>query len=152
MSYPTSSKLSPSFWLLIGARKLLCLSAQSEGRTAGTVWNCSGKTMSPGALLAVLYFSSCYIFPPVQTFSRPHYLPLGLRGWGITYFDLKQGELFRKHVTHPHLNFLAFKSMRRLGMVDRKVEGKARMPLAPYPCVKLSRGYIDANIFIGVRT
>ena len=37
-------------------------------------------------------------------------------------------------------------------MVDRKVEGKARMPLAPYPCVKLSRGYIDANIFIGVRT
>ena len=65
MSYPTSSKLSPSFWLLIGTRKLLCLSAQSEGRTAGTVWNCSGKTMSPGALLAVLYFSSCYIFPPV---------------------------------------------------------------------------------------
>ena len=80
MSYHTSSKRSPSFWLLIGARKLLCLSAQSEGRTAGTVWNCSGKTMSPGALLAVLYFSSCYIFPPVQTFPRPHYLPLGLQG------------------------------------------------------------------------
>ena len=37
-------------------------------------------------------------------------------------------------------------------MVDRKVEGKASMPLAPYPCVNLSRGYIDANIFIGVRT
>ena len=28
-------------------------------------WNWSGKTLSPGALLAVLYFSSCHIFPPV---------------------------------------------------------------------------------------
>ena len=65
-----------SFWLLIGARNLLCFSAQSEGRTAATVWNWSGKTLSPGALLAVLYFSSCHIFP----LSRPHYLPLGLGG------------------------------------------------------------------------
>ena len=38
---------------------------QSEARTAATVWNWSGKTLSPGALLAVLYFSSCLIFPPV---------------------------------------------------------------------------------------
>ena len=30
---------------------------QSEARTAATVWNWSGKTLSPGALLAVLYFS-----------------------------------------------------------------------------------------------
>ena len=37
-SYQTSSKRSPQFWLLIGARKLLCFSAQSEGRTAATVW------------------------------------------------------------------------------------------------------------------
>ena len=29
------------------------------------VWNWSGKTLSPGALLAVLYFSSCHILPPV---------------------------------------------------------------------------------------
>ena len=65
MSYQTSSKRSPPFWLLIGARKLLCFSAQSEGRTAATVWNWSGKTLSPGALLAVLFFSSCHIFPPV---------------------------------------------------------------------------------------
>ena len=36
---PDHSKLSRSFWLLIGARKLLCFSAQSEGRTAATVWN-----------------------------------------------------------------------------------------------------------------
>ena len=32
MSYQTSSKRSPPFWLLIDARKLLCFSAQSEGR------------------------------------------------------------------------------------------------------------------------
>ena len=38
---------------------------QLEVRTAATVWNWSGKTLSPGALLAVLYFSSCHIFPLV---------------------------------------------------------------------------------------
>ena len=65
MSYQTSSKRSLPSWLLIGARRLLCYSAQSEARTAATVWNWSGKTLSPGALLAVLYFSSCHIFPPV---------------------------------------------------------------------------------------
>ena len=80
MSYQTSSKRSPPFWLLIGARKLLCFSAQSEARMAATVWNWPLKTLSPGVLLAVLYYSSCRIFPPVQTFRRPHYLPLGLRG------------------------------------------------------------------------
>ena len=31
-------------------------------RTAATVWNWSGKTLSLGALPAVLYFSSCQIF------------------------------------------------------------------------------------------
>ena len=65
MSYQTSSKRSPSFWLLIGGRKLVFFWHQSEVRTAATVWNWSGKTLSPGALLAVLYFSSCHIFPPV---------------------------------------------------------------------------------------
>ena len=35
---------------------------QSEARTAATVWNWSGKTLSPGALLAVLYFSSFHIY------------------------------------------------------------------------------------------
>ena len=53
MSYQTSSKRSPPFW------------HQSEARKAATVWNWSGKTFSPGVLLAVLYFSSCNIFPPV---------------------------------------------------------------------------------------
>ena len=36
-----------------------------RSRTAATVWNWPGKTLSPGALLAVLYFSSCHIFLPV---------------------------------------------------------------------------------------
>ena len=49
MSYQTSSKRSPPFWRLIGARKLLCFSVQSEGRTAATVWNWSCKTLSPGS-------------------------------------------------------------------------------------------------------
>ena len=80
MSYQTSSKRSPPFCLLIGQKNTKVFWHQSEVRTAATVWNWSGKTLSPGALLAVLYFSSCYIFPPVQTFPHPHYLPLGLRG------------------------------------------------------------------------
>ena len=65
MSYETSSKRSPPFSLLIGARKLVFFRHQSEGRMAATVWNWSGKTLSPGALPAVLYFSSCHVFPPV---------------------------------------------------------------------------------------
>ena len=65
MSYQTSSKRSPPFCLLIGARKLVFFWHQSEAGTAATVWNWSGKTLSPRALLAVLYFSSCLIFPPV---------------------------------------------------------------------------------------
>ena len=49
---------------------------QSEGRTATTVWNWSGKTLSPGALLAVLYFSSCHIFfPPFRLFLVPTICP-----------------------------------------------------------------------------
>ena len=62
MSYQTSSKRSPPFWLLIGARKLVFFWHQSEARTAATVWNWSSKTLSPGALLAVLYFSSFHIY------------------------------------------------------------------------------------------
>ena len=65
MSYQTSSKRLPPSWLLIDARKLLCFSAQSEARRPATVWNWSGKTLSPGALLTVLYFSLCHIFPPI---------------------------------------------------------------------------------------
>ena len=49
---------------------------QSEARTATTVWNWSGKTLSPGALLAVLYFSSCHIFfRPFRLFLVPTICP-----------------------------------------------------------------------------
>ena len=81
MSYPTSSKRSPPFCLLSGQKNTKVFWHQSEVRTVATVWNWSGKTLSPGALVAVLYFSSCHIFLPVKTFPRPHYLLLGLRGW-----------------------------------------------------------------------
>ena len=64
MSYQTSSKRSPPFWLLIGQKNTKVFWHQSEATTAATVWNWSGKTLSPGALPAVLYFSLCHIFPP----------------------------------------------------------------------------------------
>ena len=51
----------PSDW----AEKHKVFWHQSEDRTAAIVWNWSGKTLSPGALLAVLYFSLCHIFPPI---------------------------------------------------------------------------------------
>ena len=66
MSYQTSSKRSPPFWLLLGQKNTKGFWHQSEARTAVTVWNWSGKTLSPGALLAVLYFSSCHIFRPLR--------------------------------------------------------------------------------------
>ena len=65
MSYQISSKRSPPFWLLIGQKNTKVFWHQSEVRTAATVWNRSGKTLSPGVLVAVLYFSLCHIFPPV---------------------------------------------------------------------------------------
>ena len=85
MSYQTSSKRSPLFWLLIGARKTQVFWHQSEARAAATVWNWSGKTLSPGALLAVLYFSSSHIYfsalldfpsPPLSAPGSPRMPPL----------------------------------------------------------------------------
>ena len=43
---------------LIGHKKTKVLWHQSEARTTATVWNWSGKTVSPGAPRFVLYFSS----------------------------------------------------------------------------------------------
>ena len=60
MSYETEQL--PLFWLLIGARKTQVFWHQSEARTAATVWNWSRKTLSPGALFAVLSFSSFHIY------------------------------------------------------------------------------------------
>ena len=71
MSYQTSSKRSPPFCLLIGARKTQVLWHQSEARTAATIWNWSGTKLSPGALLAVLYFSFVPYFPACLDFPSP---------------------------------------------------------------------------------
>ena len=95
MSYQTSSKLSQLFLLLIGARKLLCFSAQSEGRTAATIWNWSGKTLSLGALLTVLYFSlsPAHLDFPSPPLSAPgsarmyHNTSLHVVQWRMTQLD-----------------------------------------------------------------
>ena len=47
MSYQTSSKRSPPFCLLIGQKNTKVFWHQSEVKTATTVWNWSGKTLSP---------------------------------------------------------------------------------------------------------
>ena len=77
MSYQTGSKRSPPFWLLIGARKTQVFWHQAEARTAATVWNWSGQRLSPGSLLAVLYFSSfhIYIFRPFRLSLAPFICP-----------------------------------------------------------------------------
>ena len=59
------------FWLLIGARKTQVFWHQSEARTAATIWNWSGKTLSPGALLAVLYVSFVPYFSARLDFPSP---------------------------------------------------------------------------------
>ena len=53
MSYQNSSKQSPPFCLLIGQKNTKVFWHQSEARKAATVWNWSGKTLSPGALFFV---------------------------------------------------------------------------------------------------
>ena len=62
MSYQTSSKRSPLFWLLIGARKLMFFWHQSEARMAATVWNWSGKTLSGQGLFSPFFTFLCAIF------------------------------------------------------------------------------------------
>ena len=98
MSNQTSSKRSPPFWRLIGARKLLCFSVQSEGRTAATVWNWSCKTLSPGALLAVLYFSSFNTYfsarldfpsPPLSAPGSPRMISVRVSGVNTTRSGLQ---------------------------------------------------------------
>ena len=64
MSDQTSSKRSPPFCLMIRQKNTKVFLHQSEVRMGATVWNWFGKTLSPGALLAVVYFSSCHIFSP----------------------------------------------------------------------------------------
>ena len=66
-SYQTSSKRLPPFYLLIVQKNTKVFWHQSEARMAATIWNWSDnyKKLSSGALLAVLYFSLCHIFPPI---------------------------------------------------------------------------------------
>ena len=52
-------------------RENLCFWHQSEVRTAATVWNWSGKTLSSGALLAVLHFSFVPYFSARLDFPSP---------------------------------------------------------------------------------
>ena len=60
---------------MIGQKNTNVFWHQSEVRTAATVWNWSDKTLSPGALLAVLYFSSCNIFRPFRLSLAPTICP-----------------------------------------------------------------------------
>ena len=97
MSHQTSSKRSPPFWLLIGARKLVFFWHQSEARTAATVWNWSGKTLSPGALLAVLYFSLFHIYFPARLdFPSPQ---LSAPGFPRMHWDESTFTFFFSHIT-----------------------------------------------------
>ena len=70
MSYQTSSKRSPPFWLLIGQKNTKVFWHQSEARTAATVWNWSGKTFSQGI------FSPFFTFLLRAIFSRSFRLSL----------------------------------------------------------------------------
>ena len=89
MSCQTSSKRSPPFCLLIGARKTQVFWHQSEARTAATVWNWSGKTLSPGGLLAVLYFSSFHIYLSARLdFPSPTLSALGSPRMETSVFNL----------------------------------------------------------------
>ena len=51
--------------------KTTSCNTRSEARTAATVWNWSGETLSPGALLAVLYFSFVPYFSACLDFPSP---------------------------------------------------------------------------------
>ena len=74
MSYQTSSKRSSPFCLLIGQKNTKVFWHQSEGRTAATIWNWSGKTLSSGgsSRRSLLFFVS--YFPPGQRFHSQAFL------------------------------------------------------------------------------
>ena len=75
MTYQTSSKRSPPFCLLIGQKNTKVSWHQSEARTTATVWNWSGKSLSPGALLAVLFFLRAVFSRPFRLFLVPAICP-----------------------------------------------------------------------------
>ena len=65
--FQTVAAILASDW----CQKLVFFWHQSEARMAATVWNWSGKTLSPGALLAVLYFSFVPYFSACLDFPSP---------------------------------------------------------------------------------
>ena len=92
---------------------------QSEARTAVIVWNWSGKTLSPGALLAVLYFSSFHIYfsarldfpsPPLSAPGSPRmWVTRQLRG-GRESCQVKKSALFGEILLSGQSITLMFKS------------------------------------------
>ena len=75
MSYQTSSRRSPPFWLLIGARKLVFFWHQLEARTAATVWNglvrhCPQRLFSP-----FFSFLRAKFFQPLRLSIVPTFCP-----------------------------------------------------------------------------
>ena len=77
MSYQISSKRSPPFWLLIGARKLVFFWHQSEARAAATVWNWSGKDIVPrgSSRRSLLFFVPYIFFRPLRLSLAPTICP-----------------------------------------------------------------------------
>ena len=99
---------------LIGHKKTKVLWHQSEARTTPTVWNWSGKTVSPGAPRFVLYFSSPKFFfarydfpsPPLTAPGSPRMMSHELKDQKVsdTEFNIILNELARykalKHAVH----------------------------------------------------
>ena len=75
MSYQTSSKRSPPFYLLIGQKNTNVFWHQSEARTAATVWNWSGKSLSPGLFLSFFTFLRAIFFRPFRLSLAPTICP-----------------------------------------------------------------------------
>ena len=93
---------------------------QSEARTTATVWNWSGKTFFPGAVLAVLYFSFVPYFCACLNFPSPPLSALGsprmARGhFMLSIIDLQSSAQFTSGSNPVNLNlgffFLLFKSI-----------------------------------------
>ena len=75
ISYQTSSKRSPQFWLLIGAKKTQVFWHQSEARTTVTFWNWSCKTLSQGLFSPFFAFLRATFFRPFRLSLVPTICP-----------------------------------------------------------------------------
>ena len=75
MSYQTSSKRSPPFWLLIGARKTQVFWHQSEARTAATVGTGLVRHCPQGLFSPFLTFLRAIFFRPFRLSLAPFICP-----------------------------------------------------------------------------